>query len=349
MGRTRIVAVTIVVALAVAAYGAWWLYAAGRLHRGIDDWVEARRALGWQIELDDIAVQGFPLRLQAVARRFAVGRDLPLRWRWIGPRLAASLPPWGGHVVAVSFPGAHEIEVDTHDGPKHIALATDQADGTVEIGDDGRIVLVTAELGATRANLPDLGEAKLARLALTIAASPLPTAPAQNDPRAAEAGRLALNATDIDLPARAAALGPRIGRAEVAVTLRGAIPTARTEPALRTWRDAGGTVELERLRLHWGEFQLESEGTAALDAALQPQGALTARAWGVGAAIDALVVGGGVRPREGATAKVVLHTMAKPRTAQGIPPEVELPLTVQDRRLFLGPVPIARFPVVIWP
>jgi hypothetical protein len=350
MGRTRIVAITIVVALAIAAYGAWWLYAAGRLHQGVDAWAEAQRAHGWQIELEDVAVRGFPFRLRAEARRFAVERDLPLHWRWTGPRLTASLPPWGGHVVAVSFPGAHEVEFDARNGRKNVALVADDANGTVELGDDGRIVLMTAELGRTRVNLPDVGEAKLAHLSLRISAPPSAAAPPQNDPRAPEIGRLVLAATEIDLPERAApTLGPRIGHAEVEVALRGAIPAARTEAALRVWRDAGGTVELEKLRLHWGEFQLEAEGTAALDGALQPQGALTARAWGVGAAIDALVVAGGVRPRAGATAKVVLHTMAKPGTAQGIPPEVELPLTVQDRRLLLGPVPIARFPVVVWP
>jgi hypothetical protein len=108
-------------------------------------------------------------------------------------------------------------------------------------------------------------------------------------------------------------------------------------------------MELAKLKLHWGEFQLEAEGSAALDSALQPIGALTTRMWGVGAAIDALVASGSVRPREGATAKIVLHTMAKPPGPAGLPPEVQVPLTVQDRRLFLGPVAVAPVPPVAWP
>src|SRR5262249_24342200 len=153
----------------------------------------------------------------------------------------------------------------------------------------------------------------------------------------------------IELPEKAAStLGPRIAHAELDLVLRGAIPAAHTEAALAAWRDAGGTIDLTKLRLHWGEFQGEAEGSAALHSALQPQGALTVRAWGVSTAIDALVAAGEVRPRDGATAKVVLRAMAKPGAAPGVPPEIEVPLTIQDRKLYLGPAPIARVPTIVW-
>ena len=350
MSRTRIVAFAIVAALARAAYAGWWLHAAGLAHQAIDSWVETQRAQGWHVELDDVAVQGFPLRIQAVARRFTVERDVPVRWRWAGPRLSASMPPWGGREVAVSFPGAHTIEFEASDGRKTIALQSDKAGGTVHVTDDGKIILVTIALGTTQADLPDLGVAKLAKFDLSVGAQVQPATPASSDPRAPEVGRLTLGADGIELPEKVApTLGPRIAHAELDLILRGAIPAARTEAALAAWRDAGGTIDLIKLRLQWGEFQGEAEGSAALDAALQPQGALTVRAWGVAAAIDALVAAGQVRPREGATAKVVLHGMAKPGATPGVPPEIELPLTIQDRKMFLGPVPIARIPTIAWP
>jgi len=350
MSRTRIVAFAIVAALAIAAYAGWWLHAASLVHQAIDGWAEAHRAQGWQVELDDVTVQGFPFRLQAVAPRFAVGRDMPVRWRWAGPRLSASVPPWGSHEVTISFPGAHTVEFDASDGRKTIPLKTDKANGAVHVADDGKITLVTVALGPTQADLPDLGTAKLAKLDLAVGAPAMPATPAASDPRAPEVGRVTLGADGIELPEKAApALGPRIAHVEFDLVLRGAIPAARTEAALQAWREAGGTLDLAKLRLHWGDFQAEAEGSGALDSALQPQAALTARAWGVAAAIDALVAAGGVRPRDGAMAKVVLHGMAKPGTTPGVPPEIEIPLTLQDRKLFLGPVPIARMAPVVWP
>jgi hypothetical protein len=350
MSRTRIFALAIMAALAIAAYGGWWLHAARMVHRSIETWAETQRAQGLRVELADVAVQGFPLRLEAVASRFAVGRDVPVRWRWTGPRLTASVPPWGSREVQVSFPGTHTVEFDAADGPKTITLTADKADGTVHVTDGGKISLVTVALGPTRAELPDLGPAKLAALDLSIGAPPQGATLSASDPRSPEVGRVAVSADGIELPEKATpALGGRIAHAALELVLRGAIPAAQTQAALAAWRDAGGTVELTKLRLHWGELQAEADGSAALDAALQPQGALTTRAWGVESAIDALVADGAVRPRDGAIAKTVLRATAKPGTTPGIPPEVEIPLTIQDRKLFLGPVPIARIPTVIWP
>jgi hypothetical protein len=349
MGRGRTVVVAIVVALAVAAYGAWWLQAAARLHQGIDAWVEANRARGWHIELDNVAVRGFPLQLRVEADRFTVGRDVPFAWRWSGPLFTASAPPWIGRDIALSFPGAHKIEFDARDGHKVIPVSAAQARGRVRIGNDGRIASFSLALGDIAAELPDLGPTRIAKLDASLAVGGKPT-PAPNSPRAPEVGRLMLSAQSIDLPPRAATtLGQQIGEVDLEAALLGAVPAAQSETALAAWRDAGGTVEMEKLRLHWGAFQLEANGTTALDARLQPEGALTARIWGASAAIDALVDGGSVRPREGATAKVVLHTMAKPSTAQGVSREVEVPLSVQDRKLYLGPVVIARVPTVVWP
>lgn len=350
MKRGRIVAALIVLALVVAGYGAWWLHAAGKLREGVAAWVEARRAEGWQITLDDVAVQGFPLRLQAVARNFAIGREAPLAWRWSGPRLVASAPPWIGRAFTLSAPGAHQMEFDAPMGHKTASFTAEKADGTVRVGDDLKIARIDVELGQIAGIWPDIGAFKAAQLLLAVTQAAQPASAEANSPRAAEVGRAALIAVGVDLPpGTSPALGPRIARADAEIVLLGAIPTAHTREALDAWRQAGGTLELAKLWLHWGEFQLEAAGTAALDSDLQPIGALTTRMWGVGSAIDALVAAGAVRARDGATAKVVLRAMAKPKGAPGVPPEVEAPLAVQDRRFYLGPVAIAPVPTIGWP
>jgi hypothetical protein len=352
MGRNRIVVAGIVLALLLAAYSAWWLHAAGRLRDGVADWVEARRADGYAVTVEDVTVQGFPLRLRAMAQGFSIGRDAPVAWRWTGPRLTASGPPWVGRTFLVSAPGAHKVEYDSASGRRSIPFAAEKAEGTVRIGDDLKIARIDVDLEKIVGTWPELGEVKAGQLLFAVAApgkiEPLPA----TSPRAPEVGRLALIAADVDLPQNAApaALGPRLNRFEAEILLLGAIPTAHTKTALAEWRDAGGTLELDKLRLHWNEFQAETQGSVALDAQLQPIGALTARMWGVGNAIDALVAGGAVKPRDGATAKVVLRSMAKPRNpTQNIPPEVEVPLAVQDKKVYLGPIAIAPMPTIAWP
>jgi hypothetical protein len=352
MGRGRIVVAAIVLALALAAYSAWWLHAAGKLRDGVGEWVEARRADGYVVVLEDVTVQGFPLRLQAVTREFSIGRDAPVGWRWTGPRLSASGPPWIGRRFSVTAPGAHKVEYDTPAGRQSIPFTAEKAEGTVRVGDDRRIARVDIDLGRIVATWPELGEVKAEQILVAIAAAAKAAPPPATSPRAPEVGRLAFIAAGVELPQDAAppSLGPRIARAEAEILLLGAVPTANTRAAMAEWRDAGGTLEIDKLRMHWGEFQIETQGSVALDHELQPIGALTTRMWGVGAAIDALVSGGQVRARDGATAKVVLRGLAKPRDPmQNIPPEVEVSLSVQDRRVYLGPIPLAPMPRIAWP
>ena len=352
MVRGRIVVVAIVLALVIAAYSAWWLHAAGRLRDGIGEWVEARRADGYVVVLEEVTVQGFPFRLQAVAREFSIGRDAPVAWHWAGPRLAASAPPWIGRRFSVTAPGAHKVEYDTPAGRRSIPFTAEKAEAAVRVGDDLKIARIDIDLEKIVADWPELGEVKTEQFLLAIGAAGGPAPSPAASPRAPEVGRLAFIAANVELPQGAAppSLGPRIARTEAEILLLGAVPTANTKTAMAEWRDAGGTLELDKLRLHWGEFQIEAQGSVALDRELQPIGALTTRMWGVGAAIDAMVSGGQVRARDGATAKVVLRSLAKPRDpTQNVPPEIDVSLTVQDRRLYLGPIPLASMPAIAWP
>jgi hypothetical protein len=352
MSRNRIVVAGIVLALVLAAYGGWWLHAAGKLRDGIAEWAEARRADGYHVVLDDVTVQGFPLKLQAVAQGFSIGREAPVAWRWTGPRLSASGPPWIGRRFSVSAPGAHKVEYDSPAGRRSVPFTAKKADGTVRVGDDLKIARIDVDLEEITGTWPELGEVKAAQLLFAVATPAKTEPPPATSPRSPEVGRFAFIATGIELPQNAApvALGSRIARFEAEILLLGAIPTAHTKKALAEWRDAGGTLEFDKLKVHWGEFQAEIQGSLALDAELQPIGALSTRMWGVGAAIDALVGGGAVRPREGATAKVVLRSLAKPgNPAQNIPAEIEVPLAVQSKKLYLGPVPITPMPLIAWP
>ena len=54
------------------------------------------------------------------------------------------------------------------------------------------------------------------------------------------------------------------------------------------WRDAGGTVEVDRMTFAYGPLKLEANGTVALDTGLQPQAAFSIRAEGVFRAVEAL-------------------------------------------------------------
>jgi hypothetical protein len=119
--------------------------------------------------------------------------------------------------------------------------------------------------------------------------------------------------------------------------------------AATAWRDLGGTVEFSALELRWGALTVNAVGTMALDESLQPLAALTATVTGFNETIDALRAAGAIQQKEADAAKAVLNLLAKPPRLLSGPPEITVPVTIQNQRLSLGPVALLTLPYVVWP
>ncbi len=131
----------------------------------------------------------------------------------------------------------------------------------------------------------------------------------------------------------------------LAATMRGPLPAAPLDRALAAWRDGGGTLDIDEARLAWGGTVVALTGTLALDAGLQPEGALTATLDGGDKIVDQLVAAGALKERFAGFAKSVIRAIATPGDDGG---RVHLPVTVQDQRLYVGPATIAALPHVTW-
>jgi hypothetical protein len=171
--------------------------------------------------------------------------------------------------------------------------------------------------------------------------------PAAADPLAPSAA-FRIDAGDVAVPAfLGLPLGDRVGTLGLSGEVLGRLPSGPAAEALARWRDAGGTVEVERLEVDHGPLSLNASGTVALDAALQPVGAFTARIRGFVETVELLRKKGVVRGRDAVTAQLILGALAK-KPDDGGPAILSLPLSVQDRRLYVGPVAITRIPPVRW-
>jgi hypothetical protein len=160
--------------------------------------------------------------------------------------------------------------------------------------------------------------------------------------------QVSLEASRLWLP-RGLALpfGNRVGTIALKASLMGAIAPGRLPDSLAAWRDSGGTLEVHQLAVTYGPLSGRLTGTLALDAALQPIGALTAKLGGFFEAVDGLRKAGLVGARQALMAKVVLGVLAK-RPPGGGAATLNAPLTIQDRRLYVGPVDLAEVPAIRW-
>jgi len=158
---------------------------------------------------------------------------------------------------------------------------------------------------------------------------------------------MSLDAKTVTLPPDlTTALGDTIDRLTLDLSLNGPVPPGPwPDPALQ-WRDAGGVVEVRHLGLAQGELSLSGEGTLAIDPEGQPEGAFAARITGFNAAIEALRKQGLMDDGTAGTVQVVLGLLAN--GPPGGPKTLDVPLTVQDRTLSLGPVKLFRLKAVDW-
>jgi hypothetical protein len=337
----------ILAALAVAAggYSFYWYSVAELVRGGILDWSAARREEGFTVGWDRYEVSGFPLALRVTIEKPVFGqRGVEPGYMARGPLLIAEARPWALSQWHVSAAQGATLAVEP--GPERPAITVAAAalagtiaprQGDAAASTPGTDVAVNAD-GITVAGQADLAIAHASAQAMIPAhavASHLDTSFSSS-----------LDLRGMTLPEAVPSLGDTIDHITATVAVKGSIPEGPHRQALAAWRDDGGTLEIGALDLGWGNLVLGAKGTLALDAALQPVGAMTALVRGYNEIIDALVSGGNLRAGDGAMAKLALGLLAK----EGPDGEYEIsaPLTLQNGYVYIGPAKVARMPVFTW-
>ena len=134
MGMTAAAAAALA---ALALTGAWFL-AAWQLHADIGGWTERQREDGVLFSHGEIAIGGFPFRLDVTVPSPSLA-SADGRRRWEGPILYASAPLWRPGGLDYDASGRHRYRFTRADGgSREILLDLFQARGRIAL-DQGRI------------------------------------------------------------------------------------------------------------------------------------------------------------------------------------------------------------------
>lgn len=330
--------------VAAAAYTAYWYGAAAELRAGIDRWAEDRRAAGWTVELGTPDITGFPDRLEVFFQTPRITGP-GSRWRWVAPNIRAAAAPWSPGEISVSAPGIHVVALPAGE----IWTELGEAEGDIVV-DGAAVKSIVGRVSGLRVRLPK-GERIAAASVVMRIVDAVPATPAidvgANTPRPDPADMgigVALDARKIVLPdAWRVALGPKIGKVAFDAVVLGTLAPMETLPAtLARWRDGGGTIEVSALALDWDVLRLRANGTFALDGTLQPEGAMVADIRGVDATMERLLGAGLIDSRAAFAARIANRALSFGGGA------ARVPLSVQNRRLYIGPAPILRIKPVRW-
>ena len=321
----------------------YWQIASTRLNAGLQGWIDARHAEGWDIKIGRTSTGGWPLAatmtLSNVTMRHA-GADLPGLVNWASAGISLSL----------SLYHPTELKIDLV-GPQHLQLGAVSdliITGETIAGSAGLLIDDTMPLTVRAKGLrlePAVGgwhlTVGLLNLDAQMATGKDPSRPALAFTVSSEAIALP---NIVKWP-----LGPNISSASAECALHGTLPPPQPADAWASaWRDAGGSLEVSHLAIGWGTLGVTATATLALDDQLQPMGSGNAHVVGYAESLDKLASAGVLTKSAATAAKAVLSLMAG--TAEGDqPPAVDVPLTLQYRTLSMRQVPLVRLPELDWP
>lgn len=324
-----------------AGHALVWHYVTDQLEAGFQGWAGERRAQGWQVTHGAPGAGGWPLRATLVLPDLALTPPAGLGWR--GERVELSLRPTDPGLLHIAAEGRQVLHRAGWDWPF-----------TAES--------LTADLPLTGSGPPPAG-VTLRGTRLWLGGAPeqgigLDALEARFDSQDAAPGGpgLVLTATlrGLSLPGAAGGLLPdgRVEAATLDAVLNGPLPGglfSTVPPARRAaaWRDAGGTLELRALTLRAGAVAASAAATLALDGALQPVGAGTLRLFNPDLVLEALSRAGVIDPRNAGLARSLLPMLQRPGAGGG-PPQLEVPVTLEQGRLTAARIPLLRLPPLAW-
>jgi hypothetical protein len=339
MRRSTVIWVAgVVLVIGIGAYSAFWWIAAGKIEEAATAWRDSAREQKIDASWQTMRVAGYPLafRLELSDVALKNGATNPPS-ELQAPMLSASIRPWNFHQVWLAAPDG----INAAFGPDAAPLArlsAERVSAAVALASDGETAIWLSLYQAKGTAIATLEARAIHAWAI------LPPGPPATHQDAGLA--FAMDAHDLALPAAPSGFNPSIDDLAFGLTLMGGFPTGPPRQAATSWRDSGGTVELDHLHLRWGDMEISGSGTLALDNDLQPIGGFSGGVSGFDQLLTALVASGKVKASDARVARLALAMLAK--AGPDGRPAISTSLTIQNGEMYLGPAKLGPAPRIDW-
>ena len=337
---TRFGLVILAALLAVAgSYTAYWFLVARRIEAGIADWALSQRADKIDVSWQNMRVSGYPaaFRVDLGSAALRDGAITPSPELHI-PALSGIARPWDLADWQIAAPAGLAADLATAGRGSAAKLMARTADGLTSIDSDGGWKLWL--------DLKDITVEAGARIRVSSARATVKVPPRPPRDHTEPVMGLAVDASQIKLPLAVRPLGDALDELDFGATVKGILPTGKLADTVAAWRDAGGKIELDNLRLKWGALDATATGTIALDQELQPTGRFSGAIQGYDQILTALVQNGQMRASDAGLARIALTLLAK--AGPDGKPEIRTTFTIQNGQMFLGPAKLGRAPRITW-
>lgn len=331
--------------IAVAGATGLWFLGADLVRERINTIAAESVGIGGSFVSSGIKVTGFPFAFDAELTGVAVtGRTPRGLWEWRADRVKARISPWRAGGIEFDLAGNHKIRFRLGRQPLDLDITAAHAPGSFTAAGGGSprtFKVMPSKLAirdAVTGHRIDAEAASVQLFRYTRA----------NIKGSEISAGLVLNLSGVTLPEAAEKLlGRTLQKFAAEVQLMGDPPLPLERPQLSRWRKDGGVMEIKKLDLAWGPAKLSGEGTLGLDDTLQPEASLTSQISGHQKTLDSLVAAGVVQEQVARSVRLVLDMMSR-RSGPGTEAVIRLPLSIQNRVIYVGPARLARLPQIRW-
>jgi hypothetical protein len=336
----RLGAVAVGVLLALGGiYAGYWYIVAGRIESGLHGWQQSQKAHKIDASWEGLRVTGFPFafRVEIAEAAFRDRSWNPAPELRVA-RLSAHTRPWEFDDWRLAAPDGFVVDLAAAGSRPAMKLTVKSAEGALATGAQGAFWLW---VGAHRiaAKAPQAVPIRSADAWITQPATP----PAKDtDPNFG----LAVAMRDIGVQSPPVSFAKTIDELALGLTVKGVLAPGPLAQSVAAWREAGGTIEIDNLRLRWGGLGVSANGTLALDRKLQPIAALSGGIEGFDTIFDALVAADQMTPEQAALVKIALNSIARP--GPDGKPQISAPFTIQNGKMYLGPARLGAAPHIDW-
>lgn len=319
--------------LVVGLWTLMWFVAETWVKSSIDTWLEGMRAEGAVAGYEGMETSGFPSRITlTIAKPAYSGPLMGQSVDWVGETLTVGTRPWMPWKLHVEAPGRHKVTLGG--GTINFSGQAETLSVDVTPGD-----VWPQSLGLTIAGLELSNGERVGVDDLKVHFSYEPDGTGL---------RFWAKGTNLMLPRDAEMiLGNQVQNFDMALRISDPLMPGDVFEALPNWRAGGGIVEVERFKVRSGPLGVATAGTVALDDALQPMGAFTAKIEGLFQVLEILRVRGFVSGGDAVIATMALSALSK-RPRNGGASSINLSVTVQDGTLSLGPIALMKMPHIVW-
>lgn len=332
----RILSLTLALTAVLAiAHGVYWWIAANEMQQAVESWIEDWRSKGYQVTHGDLAMGGYPLKVQA-SLPFPAVSDPGKAWSWQAGGLRLHTKLWEPTRYEMTIQGDQAATVPINGRPVAMDIKTANSSVVANFSVTGRFVSGLLQIDELKGSAPDLAATVLARRLVLELELPDKAPQDHNDP----AGDVTVIADQVTLPsAYAGPLGPDVDRVSARFNALGPLKRGDLRTVLTEWRDGGGVIEVPWLRGNWGPLTVDAKGTVTLDDRFRPLAAFESAFGGLGPTLDVFTDAGMIKKKNARLVKLGLVFLSSTSTSGK--PVIELPMSVQDGQVYLGPVAVA--------